>query len=204
MAHITHVPLNFEEAWDLADLEGRKHDLEWVKEVSQKYLQCFDKISDFIIHDVFCSAIIVRYGRAHNKGRKKIMPAECFKGLTQEEKDKHNFFMNLRNKHYAHSANNYEYNIPKAWIRNIDSPGPEFDQVGVVHERIVGLSIQEIRDIMSLVEKLLPNLENKIKETKNTVTEIAKRISISELIKNKFPEILTTKESAGQPRKRKL
>ena len=89
---IYEVPLNFEEAWDLADLEGRKHDLEWVKEVSQKYLQCFDKISDFIIHDVFCSAIIVRYGRAHNKGRKKIMPAECFKGLTQEEKDKHNFY----------------------------------------------------------------------------------------------------------------
>lgn len=36
MTHLAQVPLDFKEAWDLADLEGRKYDLEWVKEVSQK------------------------------------------------------------------------------------------------------------------------------------------------------------------------
>lgn len=175
-----------------------------MKEVGEKYLKCFHEISEFIIHEAFCSAIIVRYGRAHTTGRKKKFPEECVKNLTQEEKDNHDYFMNLRNLHYAHSVNNYECNIPKAWIKNIDSSNPELDQVGVVHNRVIKLSTQEIQNIVSLADKLLTSLENQIKEEKNMVTEIAKQISISKLIKNKFPEILTTKESAGKPRKQKL
>lgn len=204
MTHLSQVPLDFKEAWDLADLEGRKHDLEWVKEVGQKYLKCCREIDDFIIHEVFCSAIIVRYGRAHTTGRKGKIHGECFKALTKEEKNNHDYFMNLRNLHYAHSVNNYECNIPKAWIRNIDSSNPELDQVGVVHNRVIKLSAQEIQNVVSLAEKLLLSLENQIKEAKNRVTDMAKQISISKLIKNKFPEILTTKDSAGKSRKRKL
>lgn len=204
MAHLSQVPLNFKEAWDLADLEGRKHDLEWVKEVGQKYLKCFHEIDEFIIHEVFCSAIIVRYGRANSTGRKKKIPDECFEGLTQEEKDNHKFFMNLRNLHYAHSVNNYEFNIPKAGVNNINSSNPEFNQVGVIHTRVIKLNNQEIRNIVSLAEKLLLNLESQIKEEKDKVTEIAKNIPISQLIQNKFPEIVTTKKAAGEKRKRKL
>lgn len=202
--HLSQVPLDFKEAWDLADLEGRKHDLEWVKEVGQKYLKCFHEIDEFIIHEVFCSAIIVRYGRANSAGRKKKMPGECFERLTEEEKDNHEFFMNLRNLHYAHSVNNYESNIPKAWINNINSSNPGFNQVGVIHERVIRLSTQEIQDIVSLAGKLLLSLESQIKKEKDKVTEIAKKIPISQLIQNKFPKIVTTKKTAGEQRKRKL
>jgi hypothetical protein len=101
-------------------------------------------------------------------------------------------------------VNNYECNIPKVWIKNIDSSNPEFDQVGVVHNRVIKLSTQEIQNILSLAEKLLLNLETQIKNVKNEVTEIAKQIPISNLKNNKFPEILTTKKSAGESRKRKL
>ncbi|MFZ5800651.1 MAG: hypothetical protein ACOY3D_04655 [Candidatus Omnitrophota bacterium] len=204
MANLSQVHLNFEKAWELADLEGRKHDLEWVKVVGKKYLEHFNKIGNFLIHEVFCSAIVVRYGRANTSGRKKKIPDKCFEDLTQKERDDHAYFMNLRNLHYAHSVNNYEYNIPKAWVNNKDSDNPELDQVGVVHNRVISLSVQEIRDIISLAEKLMRSLEIQIEKEKEEVLKIAKKMPISLLIKNKFPNIVNSKKAAGESRKRKI
>ncbi|MBI5873890.1 MAG: hypothetical protein HZB36_07090 [Candidatus Omnitrophica bacterium] len=181
-----------------------QHDLEWVIDVGQKYIVCFHKIKDYVIHEVFWSAIIVRYGRANNTGRHHKMPHECIRAFSKAEKDNHDFFINMRDKYYCHSVNNYENNILKVWIKDADSANPILEQVGVVHERVIRLSIKDAQAIVALADKLLKHLESYIIEEKRRLMEVVKATPFSCLIKNQFPVNLETKESAGKERKRKL
>ncbi len=200
---ISQVPLDFKEAHMLADLEGIKHDLEWVISAGKAYGD-IGKQYFYIIPEALCIAIIVKYARVRMTGERRLVPLEWIKSLSKKEQEDHEYFMNLRNKFIAHSVNNLEENYSVAYIKNIDSTNPEFDQVQQHHSRVVSFSVLDIMKIISLAEKLLEKVQEQIEIEKPKVIEKAKKIPLNELIKHRLDNQISTKDNAGKSRSRKI
>lgn len=199
---IEQIPLDFPEAHKLADLEGIKQDLEWVINVGEKYNSLIAKYA-FIELEAFCAAMIIRYARTHVSGDRRRVYLGIVKSLSSDQQEDHKYFMNLRDKFIAHSVNNFEENFSVAYIKNVKSLKPEFDQVSVHHSRLVSLAVSDINKLVLLAKVLLEKINNQVKIEKDIVTSIIKLIPIKRLIKNGFPSSALTRESAGKKRNRK-
>jgi len=159
MTHYSNVPLDFPEAHRFADLNGIKQDLEWVIRVGPKYFE-YKKQLNFDLTESLFIALVVKYGRVHAIGERRRIPAQWIKCLPEEELEAHNYVINLRNKYVAHSVNNFEENIPVAYIKDINSENPEFNQVSVQHTQVVAVSREDINLIIGLAKKFLEQVND--------------------------------------------
>lgn len=99
-------PLNFKEAIVLADLQGIKQDLEWIIQAGNKYIELNKLLNDPLLLEALFFAFIARYGRTHQSGARTPIPKIWIKALSSTQQIAHKYFMDLRNKHVAHSVNN--------------------------------------------------------------------------------------------------
>jgi hypothetical protein len=203
MADFSPVPIDFKEANDYADLEGIKQDLLWVVKAADKYPKI--DIRDTFTGEAFTFALIMKYGRAHNTGERRSIPKKWIDELADEYQNDHNKFMALRNRYVAHSVNDFEENYAQVYIKNITSEQPEFNQVSVMHKRVVGISTDDVNKLACLSKILIAKIELQMKEEKNRVEEIARGIPIKELIKHKHTKtFLSGKNNAFDSRHRKI
>ena len=185
MANYSSVPINFKEANDYADLEGVKQDLLWVVEASKKYKE-INILRDFITREAFTFALIIKYARANISGKRRWIPRKWIEELSADEQKDHYYFMALRNKYVAHSVNDYEENYSKVYIKNIASKNPEFNQISVLHTRVVSIGAGDAKKLCELSNKLIKKIEFVMEAEKAKVEEITKKIPMKELVKYKY------------------
>lgn len=203
MANYSSVPISFPEANHYADLEGIKQDLSWVIEASKKYKEI--NIRDIITREAFTFALISKYGRANLRGKRKHIPRGWIEELSCDEKKDHKYFMAIRGKYVGHSANDFEENYTKVFIKNISSEHLEFDQVSVSHIRISSISIDDVERLCNLSKKIIKKIESMMRVKRIKVEEIAKKIPIDELVKYKHTEqFLSGKNNPFEDRARKI
>ena len=200
---IKWFPLDFKEAHHLADLEGIKKDLEWVIAAGHSY-GSIGRILYPILPEALCVAIVIKYARSHKESKRRKIPKKWIEELSPEEQAEHEYIMNLRDKFFAHSDNDFEGNYSVAYVKNPNSLNPEFDQVQTHHQRVLSLSLKDILRFVKLSERLLKKVDKQIKKEKPLVIEKAKQIPLDELIKHRLSDWVPKKATAGQSRDKKI
>jgi len=101
--------VDFAEARTLADLEGLKQDLAAVAETCSCLAELLkiDSQDHIAVESLWTSALI-RYARCFASGKRYGLEESVFNGLRGDPIGTHRIFINIRNKHIAHSVNPLE------------------------------------------------------------------------------------------------
>ena len=111
-----------------------------------------------------------------------VLDAQWLEKLPKELQDAHRDFIALRDKHVGHSVNDWELNIPIAYLRIDETTGHrEVSSVSVKSRRIVGLTVDSTNQLKHLAEGLLVLIRAESEAEKARVLEIAKKIPAAEL-----------------------
>lgn len=160
MVNYTPVRISGPEANRLADMHGVQQDLEWLIKLCDKILRykASGPRPDSIEMEALEGAALIRYGRCFKRGVRTafILDAQWIAKLPPELQAAHRDFEALRDKHVAHSVNDWELNIPVAVLRQDAETGEsQVSSVSVQSHRIIGQTPESIDQLKQLAESLL-------------------------------------------------
>lgn len=186
MAVWRSVNLDIKEAELLADLAGIHDDLETIIAICDillKGITIEDKPIDFTLPEALMSAALVKYARIFGKGgvRAKNIPKEMKTALSPELIKKHEWFIELRNKHVVRSINAYEDNRVVALLVPEERGPKAIAEISVERRRLASLGSDKITDLKTLCQKLLKYIDELYEKEKGIVLEAAKQLPIEQL-----------------------
>jgi hypothetical protein len=156
-------------AGELGELYGVEQDLEATKDYCERLRR---ELSDFASADwtlvyALSEAAVVRYVRCFTKGIRLSLDPEY---LTPTGREVHSWFLNLRNKHIAHSVNEFEN-----WsvvVHVVEAPDPAaVHHVSMGAGRIGGLSLDLVESLFALCDTALEHLRPRIERLRLSVEE---------------------------------
>jgi hypothetical protein len=180
------VRLDVPEANRLIDLNGIKWDLTFVIKWCDVYLAHFKRLfkeaqGDDDAFRAFAIAIPTVYARCFASGVRRRLDAPLAKLLTAEETCCHEEFINLRDKHIAHSVNNFELGYIEV---NLNPPerGKQINLVTVGTQTIMALKADSYEMLKMVAGKLLQWLDDEILTEEIRVKKIiGERYTLEEL-----------------------
>ena len=206
MAHLSPVPLNFQDAHTAADINGIIIDLDWILKTCDvlKRIPC-DMVNINLL-EAISAGIIIKYGKCDKEGVRKRIPRTIIGKLPKKAQKTHNFFVNLRDKYIAHSVNAFEEDWAVAYIDQKNSKNQRFHSIGFHHEHIIAiLGAKDIERLVYLIKRLKESLSKMLNKSKKNIKKIASRIPIVELVKYDFPNRIKANDiDLEKARKRKI
>jgi hypothetical protein len=202
MATNTYVHIDLPEARDLADLTGIEADLRSAHRFAQQHLDMYRATQPrYELVDAMTTAVLVRYARAFTTGVRRPLDEEALAMLSREQRAKHDHFYAIRNKHTAHSVNAFEENQPVAryWVERVDREG--ITAVECIHGSIIGLSTDDLHDILDLTSSLLTFVEKRLQEEKARVLEVVRQMPIAQVLAGKRRTVPSGGSEPGKARK---
>ena len=188
----TFIDIEIEEAKDLADLVGIKYDLESAIQLSELLLKQFEASNyEGALIDAITTAIIVRYSRPFVIGVRKKLQIENIDTLNDNEKSKHEWLIETRNKHIAHSVNTFEENRVVGYYI-LENPEKGITSISVQHGRVIGPSSEDAKSVIAISKKVLDHVSKLIEAEKAKVLSIVQQRNIKDLLKE-------SKQSAFSP-----
>jgi hypothetical protein len=154
----SNVPLTGATAERLADLVGVERDLRWAARACGELssVNCRYNNDQLALEGIHDSALI-RYGRCFKEGRRNAfqIPKSWIGELTPELREAHSEAIRIRDKHIAHSVNDWELNTPCAQIVRVKEYGTaSVRRVHVSHQRVFTLSPNGLRTLSRLATAL--------------------------------------------------
>lgn len=208
MANYTPVRISCPETYRLADMHGVLQDLEWLIALCERILKYRTRgpCPDSTEMEALEGAALIRYGRCFKGGARTafLLDAQWIARLPAELQAAHRDFEALRDKHIAHSVNDWELNMPVAVLRRDTETGEsEISSVSVQSHRIIGLTQESIAQLKQLAESLLTLIRIEAKAESTRLLEIVKQIPVAELeARLTGPEIRTGVRQLFNPRGR--
>lgn len=184
MLNYTPVKISGPKTYRLADMYGVQQDLEWLIDLCSRITQHNSRRFDSNEREALEHAALIRYGRCFKGGARTafILDAQWIAKLPQELQDAHRAFEALRDKHVAHSVNDWELNIPVANLRQDTETGEsKVSSVNVQSYRIIGLTSDSIDQLKHLAESLLALIKVEFNAEAERVLEIVRQMPIAEL-----------------------
>jgi hypothetical protein len=127
---------------------------------------------------------LIRYGRCFRGGVRTafLVPDDWIEALPPELRQAHRDFLDLRDKHIAHSVNDWEINTPVARVA-IDRATGEMvvRQVHVSQSRVVMQSSESLDLLWRLAKVLADRVEQEMRVESAKLLEVAKKIPLDEL-----------------------
>jgi hypothetical protein len=145
------IEVRLDEAQALADYTSIDFDLRTARDFATVILEeVKGPEPNYSLSDPFMVATIIRYARAFAGGVRLKLYDEVVSVLTAEQRSKHDHFIHIRDKYIAHSVNAFEESEPIAryWVERVKDEG--ISSIECNHRRIVGLSDQDLLDIIDL------------------------------------------------------
>jgi hypothetical protein len=183
MATNTFVEIDLPEATDLADLTGIEVDLETARNFAQALKKVLESEKpDWSLVDPLSIAILIRYSRPFVTGVRSRLGEEALQRLSGPQREKHIRLRAFRDKHIAHSVNAFEDNQPIAryWLERVKEEG--ITSVECQHERIVGLSADDVEAVIELTTEMLSYVGIRLQEEKAKVLEIVRKMPLETVL----------------------
>jgi hypothetical protein len=186
VVHNPSIKLDIPEASLLIDLNGIKWDLTLVSEWCDSYLVCFDRQfrkapGDGSAFRAYATAIPVNYARCFKSGVRRALKAPLLNLLSEQEMDCHKEFISIRDKHIAHSVNDFEMGDVVVSLNPPDL-GKQINLVTVSTHTIMALRTDSFTLLKSVIGKLLKWLESEINREQARIRKIVEeRYSLEEL-----------------------
>ena len=188
----THMmaSLHEPETHRFADMHGVLHDLLFVSAICHLRLrnQRDDARVDVEVEAMEAGAL-VRYGRCFDGVRHAFKLSGLAEGLSAKLRAAHDKFSTLRDKHIAHSVNDWELNEARAQLRR-DDKTHVWDVVAITagHQRIVGLSMDDLSQLGDLARALADLVRREIELEKPRLLEWVKSTIPLEELKRRAME----------------
>ncbi len=194
--------VDFAEARTLADLEGLKQDLIAVAETCNRLADLLKIDSkDHILVEALWTSALIRYVRCFAEGKRYGLRESIFDGLNGDPIGTHRLFIDVRNKHIAHSVNPLEQT-----------------HVGLVLERpergkkVIGVAALAFRQIAgdgrlvgqlgALAKVLAEKVAALAKEFEQKVLQIGMALPVEDLYARAKPDLAGSEVGAlSKPRK---
>lgn len=208
MATYTFVPFNLPEASDFADLVGIRHDLESACNLA-KELKCYlehifkQELNNMQNIDAFSTAILVRYIRPFSNGANRRLGESVLGKLNKYQRAKHDYLKAFRDKHIAHSVNAFEefQSVARYVEERVDVEGVY--AIECQHSRVVGLSVEDVEDIIELATIMLCHLEHLLEIEKQKLLTKVRSIPLEELLSaEEFRHASSDKADIKKPRRK--
>ena len=167
-------------ATPLADLAGIRDDLQAVL----SYCDLLDGqvLNNYIYPvtwDALSVAAVVTYCRCFSSGLRRPLERSLLESADQALRQAHEYFVELRNKHVAHSVNAFEENVVLATVEFEGEQPQHVSDVSVHSLRFVGVHHQILSLLRSLAEYLLSAVELQYETKRKEVTSIAQKELLS-------------------------
>jgi hypothetical protein len=170
----TYEHLEIEEARYLANLFGIEYDLRSTINWCKKFDSLFaDKELGWLIEPITV-AILINFIRAFGGGVRNRNALHLLKLLNDGQKKQYEYFKNVRDKHIAHSVNEFETNYVKACYIE-ENPKEGIKSIGLGSTRVIALSSNEINEIENICTTLLQGLKKEIETEKVNLLKFTKK-----------------------------
>ncbi len=183
MSTYEFVEVQMREAIYLADLNGIQIDLQATIDLCNRLLNiCKVRQLDYELSEALSIAILVKYSRSFVTGVRKKLSIDNVPGLTNDELEKHNQFIALRNKHIAHSVNEFEENMVKAYYNDERVYAEGITSISVQHARLTSLSVNDAEIIIGLSTKVIDYVNMEMKTEKAKILELVRNQPIKKVL----------------------
>lgn len=204
MANYSNYRFPIPEANQLASLTGIEQDISGVISYCD-FLQGNSKIANFN-HTIWVAvsvAAVVRYARCFSSGVRDSLPHD-FVDSSEELRQDHKYFIDLRSKHFAHSVNPFEENEVTIQIGDHFTSSQEITAIHSFNKHVVGLALTEPALLKRLAEAVLKKVKEIIKQEKMRLLSRVKEHNLEELKSYGIPslEMDSDRASVGRSRPR--
>ena len=183
--------VDFEEARMLADLGAITQDLGSVMKTCSKLKVLLEENSqdNFLIENLWTSALI-RYARCFASGKRYGLNETIFKELQGEALKVHNMYMDLRNKHIAHSVNPFEQMKVGVVLSPKESQDKKIIGVATLSMKQISLDKEGVHQLGLLSKVILKKVCEIAKQYEQKTLEIGKTLPIEDLYKRARPKLV--------------
>jgi hypothetical protein len=200
MATNAFIEFRLDEAQALADYTSIAFDLRTARDFARAILEETQKPEpNFSLSDPFMVATLIRYARAFSGGVRLKLYEDAVSILTDQQRASHTEFMRIRDKYIAHSVNAFEESEPIAryWVERVQEEG--ISAIECNHRRVVGLSEQNLKNIIDLASTWLQYVQQKLREEKDRLLPIIQKIPLEQLFRS--APTFTPAPDTSQPQK---
>jgi len=198
--HIAEV--DFDEAKWTADFMSYFQDLAFtIKALDQLQELVKEKTNDHVVTGSLWMAALVSYARCFSTGKRFGLSENLFEN-TEGGIECHNLFMNLRNKHVAHSVNSFEQVVVGLVLSPPASSERKVEGVSILSQKLLHFESEGIQNLRQLALIAMKEVERQGKEYQEKTLEVGKKIPIDTLyVKARPRTVAPGHEQAGKSRK---
>src|SRR5712691_7038815 len=174
--------VDFAEAKMLADLEGLTQDLGAVVETCSRLADLLQVESkDHILLEALWTSALIRYARCFAEGKRYGLEDSIFGGLNGDPIGTHRVFIDIRNKHIAHSVNPLEQMHVGLLLEPNAERGKKVIGVAALSFRQIVGDVRLVRQLGQLAKVLVEKVAVLKKEYEQKVLEIGRNLPLGDL-----------------------
>jgi len=194
--------VEFDEAKKLADLGAIVQDLGSTMKICSRLKKLLEeKSQDSLLIESFWTTALIKYARCFKTGRRFGLSESIFDGLKGEPHKVHKLYIDLRDKHTAHSVNQFEQMQVGLVLSPKDSDERKVVGVATLSMRHIVTDAEGVHQLGLLSKVLLEKVCGLAKQYKNKVLEKGGTIPIDDLYKRARPRITAPgPEESAEPR----
>ena len=194
--------VDFGEARTLADLEGLKQDLAAVAETCSRLAELLKVDSkDHIVVEALWTSALIRYARCFADGKRYGLEESIFNGLNGDPIGTHRVFIDIRNKHIAHSVNPLEQTHVGLVLERPERGKRVIGVAALAFRQIAG-DIRLVPQLGALASVLAKRVATLAKEFEEKVLKIGRDLPIEDLYARAKADLAGTEIGAlDKPRK---
>jgi hypothetical protein len=131
--------------------------------------------------EALSTAACISYARCFASGVRVPLDLALLETATSEFRTLHEFVLNLRNKHVAHSVNSFEENLVTLHIGDAFASSQEIETVTPHHTRVAGLPIGVPAQLKRLAQWWVAKIDEEMAVQRAKLLQIARATPLSEL-----------------------
>jgi hypothetical protein len=156
---------------------------------------------DLVLIRALWTAALVAYARCFASGVRFGLSPDLFDHFAGDPHAAHEYYLDLRNKHIAHSVNAYEQIVIGAVLSPVGDAIRNVEGIATLVGTSASQSIPSIEQFRTLVKTALKHIADNGKKLSNRVFEEAKAIPIDELYKRATPRVTVPPASSVSERR---
>jgi len=182
---------NSSEAQKLADLAAIVQDFGTIMQACSRLKNLLDDNSkdNFLIESLWVSALI-KYARCFATGKRFGLSKDIYQHLPGEPLEAHQFYIDLRNKHIAHSVNPFEQMEVGYILSSVNESEKKIIGVSTLSMRHIVSGKEGVQELGMLSKIALGKICSMAKETEQKVLEEGKEIPIDKLYEIARPRLV--------------
>lgn len=156
---------------------------------------------DAVLIRALWTAALVAYARCFTSGVRYGLTSDLFEHFDGEPRETHEYYVDLRNKHIAHSVNQFEQVVIGAVLSAPDASMRSVEGIATLTGTNISESAESVEQLRTLALTALKYIAETGKELSAEVLEEAKTLPIENLYRRATPRVtIPPASSAGNRR----